>query len=159
MDVSTVISNSQMTQKEMVQLNRDIDRKNKEIDAFNKELNPEYRRRIKGDLDKDDFLKLLVEQLTHQDPTQPMEDKEFIAQMAQFTSMEQMMNMNKEISRVSTTILRGQAFSLLGKSVTLSDGEDTIQGTVEEVSGGDFPQVLVNGKYYDTTAVKSVRNE
>ena len=55
--------------------------------------NRESTRNI-GELGKDDFLQLLVTQLRYQDPLNPMEDKEFIAQMAQFTSLEQMQNMN-----------------------------------------------------------------
>ncbi|OMD05304.1 flagellar hook capping FlgD N-terminal domain-containing protein, partial [Paenibacillus odorifer] len=45
-------------------------------------------------LGKDQFLKILITQLQNQDPMQPMEDKEFIAQMAQFTSVEQLMNIS-----------------------------------------------------------------
>ena len=48
-----------------------------------------------NDLDKDAFLRLLVTQLRSQDPLSPMEDREFIAQMAQFSSLEQMQNLNE----------------------------------------------------------------
>ncbi len=55
-------------------------------------------------LDKDAFLKLLVTQLRHQDPLNPIEDKEFISQMAQFSSLEQMQNMGKTMTDTNALI-------------------------------------------------------
>ena len=52
-------------------------------------------REFNNSLDKDAFLNLLVTQLRYQNPLQPMEDKEFIAQMAQFSSLEQAQNTNR----------------------------------------------------------------
>jgi hypothetical protein len=63
-----------------------------------------------GDLDRNAFLQLLVTQLRHQDPLNPMDDRDFIAQMAQFSALEQMMNLN-------ATFERTQAFGMIGKVI------------------------------------------
>jgi len=110
-----------------------------------------------GTLDKDDFLKVLITQLTHQDPTQPLEDKEFIAQMAQFSTLEQMTNMNNEFSRLSGMLAANQALALLGKTVDLFDGQRLVTGVVEEVAGKDLPQVLVNGRFFDYSQIEKIR--
>lgn len=55
-------------------------------------------------LDKDAFLKLLITQLNNQDPLNPMEDKEFIAQMAQFSTLEQIQGMNKTLEGTNSLI-------------------------------------------------------
>lgn len=55
----------------------------------------------KNDLDKDAFLRLLTTQLANQDPLNPVEDKEFIAQLAQFSSLEQMQNLNKTVGNLN----------------------------------------------------------
>lgn len=68
-------------------------------------------------LGKDDFLMLLVKQLTHQDPTRPIKDQAFIAQMAQFSSLEQMQNMSQAINKLSDR----QAMDLVGKFVMAKD--------------------------------------
>lgn len=85
------------------------------------------------DLGKDDFLNLLVTQLKYQDPLSPMEDKEFISQMAQFTSLEQMKNMNNSVQIT-------QATSFIGKQVTWADSQgNEMAGVVKSVK-------IVNGE-------------
>ncbi|ADN01864.1 flagellar hook assembly protein FlgD [Spirochaeta thermophila] len=128
-----------------------------QVDALNKSL--AEGRQVKQELGKDDFLKLLVAQLTHQDPTQPLEDKEFIAQMAQFSTLEQMTNMSQEFSKLALRLQSSQAFSLLGKTVVIKNGGQEISGVVEEVRGTEFPQLLVNGRYFDMNQIESVRME
>jgi flagellar basal-body rod modification protein FlgD len=125
------------------------------VETYNKSLNE--GKSTQNSLDKDDFLKILITQLQHQDPTAPMEDKEFIAQMAQFSSLEQMTNMSANFNRMASMMSGGEALSALGKEVDvqLPDGIGT--GVVEEVLRGDAPQVRVNGKLYDYDDVLAVR--
>ena len=74
-------------------------------------------------LDKDSFMLLLVTQFKYQDPLNPMEDKEFISQMAQFSSLEQLMNLNDSMEGLTTATNNQQminATSYIGKNVTVS---------------------------------------
>lgn len=89
----------------------------------------------KGQLGKDSFLKLLVTQLQHQDPTKPMEDREFIAQMAQFSSLEQMTNLNNEVRNLVTSSRTAEAYGILGRNVESYDTvlEKAVTGRVSSV--------------------------
>ncbi len=83
-------------------------------------------------LGKDDFLKLLVTQLQYQDPLNPMEDREFIAQTAQFSSLEQMQNMNDNLAMMMKLQSVSQMSSLLGKDVSyLKVASETQEATIE----------------------------
>jgi flagellar basal-body rod modification protein FlgD len=75
------------------------------------------------ELGKDQFLQILVTQLRNQDPMQPMQDKEFIAQMAQFSSLEQMMNMSKGMTSLRQSA--GMSAALIGKEVSWVETKDT----------------------------------
>lgn len=126
-----------------------------QVDSINAAVN--NGRTYSPELNKDDFLKILITQLEHQDPTEPMEDKEFIAQMAQFSSLEQITNMSRQFEQLARTLSAGTAMNMLGRNVVLSSQGSVISGMVEEVTGGEFPQVLVNGEYYDASLVERVR--
>jgi len=87
--------------------------------------------------DKDTFLKLLITQLTHQDPLNPTEDKEFIAQLAQFTTVEELQNMNQTVSAVGDRIKQSQltnAAALIGTTVYAAGDYISFQrnGSVDE---------------------------
>jgi len=87
-----------------------------------------------NDLDKDAFLKLLLVQLQYQDPLNPMEDREFIAQMAQFSALEQMQNMNNAYAR-------SQAYDMIGRDVaglSFSEASNTYNWVEGIVTGVTF---------------------
>jgi flagellar basal-body rod modification protein FlgD len=133
---------------------REVAEVTKQVTEYNKTIN--HGRAPQQELGKDDFLKLLVTQLQYQDPTKPMEDKEFISQMAQFSSLEQMTEMASGFKKVSDLLSGGEAVSALGKSVEIYDGTNTVQGTVNAVSRGDNPEIMVNGSYYPWSQVLKV---
>ncbi len=124
------------------------------VHDYNVGLNP--TRQPQQNLGKDDFLKILITQLSYQDPTAPMEDKEFIAQMAQFSTLEQMTAMAKDFSKLTSMLMGNEASSALGKSVEIVEGERTVQGVVQAVTRGETPEVLVNGNFYDWNQVIKV---
>ncbi len=118
----------------------------------------QVERGIKGaNLGRDDFLKLLITQLRYQDPTDPMKDKEFIAQMAQFSTLEQMTNMSKSFEKLSSALGINKDLDLLGKIIEFkhADGE-VVRGKVTNIKTGVIPQIMVNGKYYVYENILSV---
>jgi flagellar basal-body rod modification protein FlgD len=74
------------------------------------------------ELGKDQFLQILVTQLRNQDPMQPMQDKEFISQMAQFSSLEQMMNMSTSVTALRQSA--GMVAAMIGKEVSWIETTD-----------------------------------
>ena len=129
------------------------------VNGFNKKLDAELRqgRVASKELGKDDFLKLLMAQMTNQDPTSPMENTEFIAQMAQFTSLEQMTNMSQNFEKMASMLNSSEAQSMLGRTVQIDLGaEQSTTGVVEAATRGNSPQVQVNGMFYDMNKIKAV---
>lgn len=86
----------------------------------NNEFNQAVAKQKGSALDKDAFMLLLVTQFKYQDPLNPMEDKEFISQLSQFSSLEQLMNLNTSMEGLNTSTQQQQminATSYIGKSV------------------------------------------
>lgn len=77
-------------------------------------------------LGKEDFLKLLVAQLSHQDPTKPTDPSEFVAQLSQFSSLEQLLNIKSGLDLVAVTETAGtsaQMVTFIGKEVSFDGGQ------------------------------------
>ena len=89
---------------------------------------------------KDQFLKLFVAQLQHQDPMNPMQDSDFMGQMASFSTLEQVSNLAGENAK-------SNAIGLIGRTVTYKDKDGAeFTGTVEKVSTKDGkPSLTVGG--------------
>jgi flagellar basal-body rod modification protein FlgD len=108
-------------------------------------------------LGQDDFLKLLVAQLSAQDPMNPQKDTEFIAQMAQFSALEQTKAMQSEIAAMRNQQAVSQANGLLGHKVNLQLDSGIATGVVSAVSiEAGTPKIVVNGRAYDMSSLLSV---
>lgn len=114
-------------------------------------------------LGKDQFLKILITQLQNQDPMQPMEDKEFIAQMAQFSSVEQLMNISTQLTALNQSL--GSVSGLIGKEITWTDAETKLpkSGNVESIVVSSGVQYAVVGKeriaLTDVTQIQNAAKE
>jgi flagellar basal-body rod modification protein FlgD len=95
-------------------------------------------------LGMEDFLKILLTQLTYQDPLKPMDNQQFMAQMAQFTSLEQTQQLNTKIETLITNQAALQSVGLIGKTVDVNTATGLVTGTVSALSlSGDAPLLTV----------------
>ena len=120
-------------------------------------------RENKGDtLGKEDFLKLLVTQLTHQDPTNPMKDTEFVAQLATYSGLEQQMTMNKNLETLiaaNTATTAASAVSLIGTVVGYLGEDGTVKaGQVSflDIVDGQVNLYLTDGTYIPFSSVEQI---
>ena len=105
-------------------------------------------------LGMEDFLKILLTQLTYQDPLKPMDNQQFMAQMAQFTSLEQTQQLNNKIATLITNQAALQSVGLIGKTVDITTSTGNVTGTVSALSlSGDSPLLTVR-----TTAGATLSN-
>ena len=128
--------------------------------------------------DSNTFLTLMLKQMENQDPTEPMDNTQWLSQLAQYSSLEQMTKMNSGLENCAKYISAmyddmmlnseiNQTLSMIGKDVTLQlpDPEDpkhptTITGNVTEASFEDGTgKIKVNGEYYSIENVISIREK
>ena len=108
-------------------------------------------------LDFQSLLQIILTQLTYQDPLKPMDNFQFVSQLAQFSQLQQTQTLNDQITTLLTTQATVQATSLLGRTVDLATGTDqtvTESGTVTAVSlSSGQPQITIK-----TTGGQTVAN-
>lgn len=105
---------------------------------------------VQKQLGQDDFLKLLTVQLQQQDPMKPMDDTQSIAQMAQFSSLQQMSDLNKSFAAMRLDSQMASASTLLGRQATVQDaGGAQTSGIIDSVEQSESgPLLSINGKTY-----------
>lgn len=107
---------------------------------------------------KDDFLKLFTIQLQYQDPLKPMDSTNFTAQLAQFSSLEQLFNINKNIEQIATQNGSFKNFNgteLIGKKVKTKEGEESrIIGI--NLENGRTDMIIENNKIISMAEIKEI---
>lgn len=120
--------------------------------AYNKAQQPkEYSSKVTSG----DFLYLLTQQLQYQDPMNPMDNSEMLAQEAQFSTLEQLESLTSSFSAFSNVY---QANSLMGQNVEVKVDENTVSGKVEYVDYSDAKgaSISIDGKLYPLSSVTKV---
>ena len=98
------------------------------IESINNYVNPNLSVLQSDTMGKDDFLEMMVAQLQNQDPLNPLDGTDFTAQLAQFSSLEQLVNTNEQLQNISlyqASLNNAQSINLIGQEITA--GGDAIQ--------------------------------
>ncbi len=109
-------------------------------------------------LGKDDFLKLLVAQLQNQDPGNPMDNSQFMGQLAQFSALEQMTNVAASVDKLTAATSVSQAVGLIGHPITFVRADGSTGGGVADGVSLQDGQVTIDvgGEGVTPDAVTSV---
>lgn len=134
---------------------------NQHVNTYNTQLKETQKIVSKNSLGEADFLTLLVTQLKTQDPTKPMDDKAFIGQMAQFTSLKQMSAVAENLTTFTREFDFTKSVSLVGKQITWANEIGNIQeGTVNSVIMKEgYSYLKVNDQTVSLKEILEVKNE
>jgi len=126
---------------------------------------------ISGQLTKYDFLKILAAELQNQDPTDPLDNKDFIAQLASFSTLEQMQNMSTSFETLGENLqiymenqasanqamLVTQSATLIGKNVVTDVDGNEIEGIVESIFIEDsIPYAMIGGESVPVSSITKI---
>lgn len=130
-----------------------------EVNQYGQAYGDQKTEGVKQELDREAFLKILVAQLRNQDPLNPIDGENFIAQMAQLSALEQLTTLNQKVVELGSMQQETRALALLNKQVSVErpTGE-ILQGKVESVIMGPEPRLLINQEYFFLGALREVNN-
>mgnify|MGYP003504875191 FL=1 len=127
------------------------------VDAIGVPLTSTTSELSQSRLDQSDFIKLFLTELTFQDPLEPINNREFLAQMAQFAHLEQTRITNENTNNLVTMNATAQSLGLLGRQVEIgNDAGGRLQGTVSSIAFTDTGPILTL-KAANNTVVPDVR--
>jgi flagellar basal-body rod modification protein FlgD len=106
-----------------------------------------------------DFLQLLTSEMENQDPLNPVSNDQYLAELAQFTSLQQTTDMSSTLTSMSNQMQQTAAMSYLGMQVSLTDsGGNPVSGVVSQVgNSGGVPYVIVNGTQYNASSITTAQ--
>lgn len=129
------------------------------VDAIG--ITPSVSQLTNTSLDQEDFIKLFLTELTYQDPLEPLNNREFLAQMAQFANLEQTRQANENMENLLAVSAANQALGLIGKQVQVSTEGGNSSGSVTSVlfspSGALLTVLLGNGSLLTDVKLSQVQ--
>lgn len=131
-------------------------------DQMNKGQNTlETQRNVNKDLDKNAFMTLLITEMKNQNPLEPLENKEMMSQLASFSSLEQMENLNSQFEKFlanSTQSLWAQAAQFMGKEIIAETSYGYLNGKIEKATVSDNELWFeVNGTEVSISQIREIR--
>lgn len=103
------------------------------IEAIGGNINVDGQSLNNSTITQEEFIRLFLAQLNNQDPLEPVDNSEFLAQMAQFSTLEQSRQMNTNVTNLLAMQSSSQAINVLGKTVSISGINGLVTGLVESL--------------------------
>jgi flagellar basal-body rod modification protein FlgD len=111
-------------------------------------------------LDFQSLLKIILTQLTYQDPLKPVDNFEFVSQLAQFSQLQQSQTLNDQITNLLASQAATQATTLLGRTIDFDAGATTLSGVVQSIAfSSGQPQLTIktaNGQVISNISIADV---